>query len=105
MVQLNIVFGILLAYLSNYLLAGLGLGAVEWRWMFGVEAAPALAFSLLVFGIPRSPRWLVAQGREDEATRTLAMVGIGAGSAKDEVWAIKESLVTSGRGLAERLFQ
>ena len=53
--QFNVVFGILLAYLSNYLIGGLHLGAQEWRWMFGVEAVPALLFFLLIFLTPRSP--------------------------------------------------
>ena len=53
--QFNIVFGILLAYISNYAIAALHLGAAEWRWMFGVEAFPALAFLLLLIFNPFSP--------------------------------------------------
>ncbi len=55
--QFNIVFGILIAYLSNYLLKDVGEEA--WRWMIGVEAFPALIYTLLVFTVPKSPRWLV----------------------------------------------
>src|SRR3984957_12745010 len=61
--QINVVAGILLAYLSNYCISRLGLGASEWRWKLGVSAVPALFFFLLLFGIPRSPRWLAKKGR------------------------------------------
>ncbi|PJJ60972.1 sugar porter family MFS transporter [Hymenobacter chitinivorans] len=64
MFQFNIVFGILTAYLSNYLLTGLGDN--DWRWMLGVQAVPALAFFLLLFRVPESPRWLLGQGRVEE---------------------------------------
>ena len=105
MVQLNIVFGILLAYLSNYIIAGMELGAAEWRWMFGVEAVPALAFTLLLALNPRSPRWLVAQGRAGEAAQVLAQVGTDSGSVEHEIAAISESLAEAARFLKERFFQ
>ena len=59
MFQFNIVFGIVIAYLSNALLAGTGENA--WRWMLGVEAFPALLYTVLCFAIPESPRWLIAR--------------------------------------------
>ncbi len=62
MFQFNIVFGILVAFLSNYLLGGIGENA--WRWMLGVEAIPALAYTLMCFGIPESPRWLIGVKRD-----------------------------------------
>lgn len=62
MFQFNIVFGILVAFLSNYLLGGIGESA--WRWMLGVEAIPALAYTLMCFGIPESPRWLIGVKRD-----------------------------------------
>jgi sugar porter (SP) family MFS transporter len=62
MFQFNIVFGILVAFLSNYLLGGIGENA--WRWMLGVEAIPALAYTLMCFGIPESPRWLIGVRRD-----------------------------------------
>src|ERR1039457_126784 len=65
--QFNICSGILLAYLSNYLLGLAGLGAFAWRWKLGVSALPALAFGLLILTIPESPRWLVGRNRESEA--------------------------------------
>jgi sugar porter (SP) family MFS transporter len=75
MFQINIVIGILLAYLSNFVIAKLGLGALEWRWQFGVAALPAILFLVMLFGIPQSPRWLVTQKRIDEARSVLQMMG------------------------------
>jgi MFS transporter, SP family, arabinose:H+ symporter len=73
--QINIVIGILLAYFSNYRIAELGLGANDWRWMFGVAAIPAAFFLIMLFFIPRSPRWLATQNRVDEARSVLQMMG------------------------------
>lgn len=75
MFQINIVIGILLAYFSNYVIGTMNLGAAEWRWQLGVAAVPALFFLILLFGIPRSSRWLVTQGRIDEARSVLQMMG------------------------------
>jgi sugar porter (SP) family MFS transporter len=63
--QFNIVLGILLAFLSNYLLSDIGENA--WRWMLGVQVVPSLLYLVLVTRIPESPRWLVSKGREQEA--------------------------------------
>ena len=63
--QFNIVFGILIAFLSNYLLSDLGENA--WRYMMGVEAIPAVIYTLMTLGIPRSPRWLFLQNKIEEA--------------------------------------
>ena len=59
MFQFNIVFGILIAFVSNALLAGIGENA--WRWMLGVAAFPSLLYALLCFGLPESPRWLLGR--------------------------------------------
>lgn len=61
MYQFNIVFGILIAYLSNYFLSGFG-GENDWRWMLGVMTIPSLIYTIGVFFIPESPRWLAAKG-------------------------------------------
>ena len=73
--QFNVVFGILLAYLSNYLIGTIGMGATEWRWKLGIAAVPAAIFLLMLFGIPRSPRWLAKKGRLDEAREVLRITG------------------------------
>ena len=73
--QFNVVFGILLAYLSNYIIGTMGFGGAEWRWKLGVSAVPAVFFFLMLFGIPRSPRWLVKKGRIEEAREVLRLTG------------------------------
>jgi len=73
--QFNVVFGILLAYFSNYVLGTMGFGAAEWRWKLGVSAVPAAFFFVMLFGIPRSPRWLVKKRRIDEAREVLRLIG------------------------------
>ena len=74
--QLNVVIGILLAYVSNAWIDSMQLGATEWRWQLGVSAAPAAIFLLALFGIPRSPRWLVMQGKLEESLAVLRLTGI-----------------------------
>ncbi len=73
--QLNVVFGVMAAYISNYAIRTMHLGAAEWRWQVGVATAPALVFLALLFGIPRSPRWSVSKNRMDEALTVLKMIG------------------------------
>ena len=73
--QFNIVFGILVAYSSNYLIRLLHLGATEWRWQVGIAAIPAVGFLVLLFGIPRSPRWSASKDRIDEALAVLKLMG------------------------------
>jgi len=73
--QFNVVFGILVAYLSNYTVGLFSLGWTEWRWKLGVAAVPAAAFLLMLFFIPRSPRWLVKTGRIAEAREVLQLIG------------------------------
>ena len=101
--QLNVVTGILLAFFSNYLVAQAFDTSVAWRWMFGVEALPAALFFALLFFIPFSPRWLVKQGRIDEARTVLGELGHE--HVEDELGEIVASLERDiGRG-AEPLFQ
>jgi sugar porter (SP) family MFS transporter len=73
MFQFNIVSGILIAFLSNYVLYGMGDDA--WRWMLGVQAVPSLLFFVFVFTVPESPRWLIKQGRDAEAAAVLEQIG------------------------------
>lgn len=63
--QFNIVLGILVAFISNYLLQGVG-GVNDWRWMLGVEAIPAAAYIVLVLGVPRSPRWVLIHKHDEQ---------------------------------------
>jgi SP family arabinose:H+ symporter-like MFS transporter len=70
MFQFNIVFGILIAFVSNALLANVGDSA--WRWMLGVAAFPSLLYAVLCFGLPESPRWLLSRkGDREAALRVL----------------------------------
>ena len=74
--QVNVVLGILLAYCSNYLLGTLALGFGEWRWQLGISAIPAFLFTLALFFIPRSPRWLIMQERYAEARQVLIDIAV-----------------------------
>src|SRR5215813_9631737 len=69
MFQFNIVFGILVAFVSNTLLSGIGANA--WRWMLGVAAFPSVLYALLCLGLPESPRWLLTKKGNREAARTV----------------------------------
>lgn len=73
--QFNIVLGILVAYLSNFLIGLQNFGTAEWRWDLGVTAIPAAFFFVMLFTIPRSPRWLVKKQRIAEARDVLRMTG------------------------------
>lgn len=70
--QFNIVFGILIAFLSNYLLSGIGENA--WRWMLGVEAIPAILYILFALKVPKSPRWLLSKSKNEEAKKVLGLI-------------------------------
>jgi MFS transporter, SP family, arabinose:H+ symporter len=73
--QFNVVFGILLAYFSNYVVGTLGFGDTEWRWKLGVSAVPAVLFFLMLLEIPESPRWLVKKRRTEKAREVLRLNG------------------------------
>lgn len=73
--QINIVVGILLAYLSNYIINTRNLGPLQWRWEFGVAIVPSILFLIMLYGIPRSSRWLVTTNQTDEAREVLEMMG------------------------------
>ena len=70
--QFNIVLGILVAFFSNYLLSGIGDN--DWRWMLGVQAIPAIIYTLFVITIPESPRWLISQSRMEEAKKVMKII-------------------------------
>jgi len=91
--QFNIVFGILLAFISNYLIGQLFQQQVAWRWMLGIEALPALIYTLLVARLPNSPRWLVMKGREDTLViRSMSLLGIARDRALLQLEEIKITL-------------
>ncbi|MDI5896920.1 sugar porter family MFS transporter [Flavobacterium yafengii] len=71
--QFNIVLGILMAFLSNYLLNDVGENS--WRWMMGVQAIPSVIYILLIISIPKSPRWLLSKFKNDEARKVLQLMG------------------------------
>lgn len=76
MYQFNIVFGILIAFLSNYFLQGFD-GANDWRWMLGVLAIPSTIYTIMVFGVPESPRWLITRKNNlTAAKKILALIGV-----------------------------
>ena len=100
--QFNVVLGVLLAFVSNFGLGELGLGEAEWRWKLGVQALPAAVFFIALYFIPRSPRWLMMKGKEQEAANVLQ--SLGAKHVPEQIVAIRESLHQEGRGRAEPLF-
>ncbi len=73
--QFNIVLGILIAFFSNYLLSNIENNA--WRWMVGVEAIPAALYTIMAFGLPKSPRWLLSHSRFEEAKAVLRDINPG----------------------------
>lgn len=97
--QFMIVFGILIAFFSNYLLKGVG-GGIDWRLMLGVEAIPAILYTLLVMGVPNSPRWLLLnKGDEEGAKSVLEKIGI-----KDISQAIQSIKDSVGDQLSSSVF-
>jgi len=95
--QLNIVTGIFIAYISNYLFAGTG--SESWRWMLGVMVVPAGLFAILLRSIPESPRWLVLNNRDEEAKSIFSKTG-----EHDAVALIKVEHELSKQGVKESLF-
>jgi len=101
--QINIVVGILVAYLSNYLIGLQSLGANEWRWQLGVAAIPALLFLVLLIGNPPSARWLAMKNRIPEARDVLRK--LGAADPDSELAEIVVSVQTTSVADTEALFQ
>ena len=90
MFQFNIVFGILLAFISNAVIKQIG-GESAWRWMLGVEAIPALAYTLFALRIPESPRWLIGmQGRRDDGE--IVLQELNSEASQDEIMAMADDI-------------
>jgi len=100
--QINIVLGMLVAYVANYYLVGVGEN--NWRWMFLALGVPALAFLGLLFLIPDSPRWLVLRQRTTEAWQVLRRIN-GEADAREELKAIEGSLATNSEAPYAELFR
>jgi sugar porter (SP) family MFS transporter len=107
MFQFNIVFGILIAFVSNALLAGIGENA--WRWMLGVAAFPSLLYAVFCFGLPESPRWLLSRKGDREAgMQVLQRIEPEASKAEiaadaDQIMAASSAEGSSGHFWTKRL--
>jgi len=101
--QFNVVFGIMLSYMSNYVIRTMHLGAAEWRWQVGIAGIPAVGFLILLFGIPRSPRWSASKNRIDEALAVLKMMGDP--NPEAELADIRAALQQEHASAHERVFQ
>jgi len=100
--QLNIVIGISTAFFTNYLILKWGqldtswakafqFDTYNWRWMLGLEALPALFYFIALFFVPRSPRWLIMKGFDDEARKVLVRA-IGSNQAELDIKEVKDSI-------------
>jgi len=102
MYQFNIVFGILVAFISNYLLQGVG-GSADWRWMLGVLAIPSIIYTIMVVGVPESPRWLISiKNNLVQAKNVLSQ--LGAENPEQEVNNIIAANAAIDKGNNESIF-
>ena len=101
--QINVVSGILIGLISNYLVRLADLGAIEWHVMLGIAALPTLIFLILLFGIPLSPRWSASRNQVDETLRVLALVG--APDPRAELADIQAALNAEHAKVDESVFQ
>ena len=92
--QFMIVLGIFIAFFSNYLLKGVG-GNMDWRYMLGVEAIPALLYSIMVLRVPESPRWLILK-KNDETTARSILIEMGLSSIDEAINQVKSSVIAVG---------
>lgn len=100
--QLNIVFGILVAFVSNYLIA-ISVGIEAWRWMIGIEALPALAYTLIVLGVPESPRWLMLKKNDEAGARKIFSSIYPANEVENQLTIVRNSSVQT-HSTVEKLF-
>ncbi|MDF2189607.1 sugar porter family MFS transporter [Paraflavitalea sp. CAU 1676] len=96
MYQFNIVFGILIAFLSNYFFEGIG-GANDWRWMLGIMALPSIIYTILVVTIPESPRWLISVKRDAAGAKSV-LTKLGVTNPDQEIASINSSLQNESAG-------
>ena len=101
--QFNIVFGILMAYFSNYLIGTANLGEA-WRLMLGVEAVPALIYCILIIKVPRSPRWLITKLKDFDNARIILTKTDPEGVDEAIILAIEESKEIKGKVTLSKLF-
>jgi SP family xylose:H+ symportor-like MFS transporter len=101
--QLNIVLGIVLAFLSNYIIASLVSDDTAWRWMFGIVTVPSALFLVVTLSLPESPRWLVVKGRD--AIARAVMIRLGFANPDGEVAHMRQASVRAPDAAAPRLFQ
>ncbi|MBS1815009.1 MAG: sugar porter family MFS transporter [Acidobacteria bacterium] len=101
--QINIVIGILIAYISNWYIASLGLGATEWRWQLGIAGLPAVLFLMTLFTIPQSSRFLITQNSHEDALAVLR--DMGSEDPVAELTAIRASLHREEHEKSVPLFQ
>ncbi len=98
MYQFNIVFGILVAFFSNYLLKGFN-GDADWRWMLGVSAIPSFIYTVMVLGVPESPRWLITKKKDEAAAgRILGQIGVTDVKAEIDYIVSSNAQVDKGKG-------
>jgi len=101
--QFNIVFGILVAFLSNYFLKGIG-GTNDWRWMLGILAIPSLLYTLLVMTVPESPRWLITRKNETARAREILLM-LGEEKVDEEIELIKANNKAVDSSSSQSFFQ
>jgi len=99
--QFNVVLGIVIAYISNYFLADIGENA--WRWMLGVEAIPATIYTIMVFFVPQSPRWLIVKKEQVEKARAI-LTKIDPSTVESALVAIKASHMSKTEAAKSRFF-
>ncbi|MCB0371761.1 MAG: sugar porter family MFS transporter [Muricauda sp.] len=105
MYQFNIVFGILIAFISNYLIGVIFEENIAWRWMLGIEGLPALIYTVMVTKIPNSPRWLLLKNHEDSVIiKSITHLGIETERASIHLSEIKTALVETAEKHKENLF-